>query len=158
MFKTLFTTLFLVLVLTVPALAAQSVNPGCTFRWEEPLVDDPDNPGAKVGAWALAGDLDGFQFVTNDTPTWDPLKMYVIPKADRAVPCATVGVEALGSYVVMLKAVDTSANASPYTSLVFAIVLEDTADLSPASKVCMTGSYLGQAVEYCGLFDPIAVQ
>ncbi len=143
-----FVLAFLFLFLS-PALAKQQVLPGCTFAWEEPMVNDPDNPGQKIGSWELAGDLDGFQWVTNTEEVWDPLEMSLIPAADRTVLCSIVGVEVVGPYVVMIKAYDTSGNASPYASLSFEIVQEDTTAPDGVLKLCVNWKVGDKPMQLC---------
>ncbi len=143
-----FALAFLFLFLS-PALAQQQVLPGCEFAWDEPMVQDPDDPSRVVGAWELAGDLDGFQWVTNTEEVWDPLKMSLIPAADRTVPCSTVGVEDLGPYVVMIKSYDTSNNASPFASLSFELVQEDTDAPAGILKLCVNWKVGDKPMHLC---------
>ncbi|MEE9367022.1 MAG: hypothetical protein V3W44_10070 [Dehalococcoidales bacterium] len=148
---TKFSVALMLMLFATPAFAqsVQQVLPGCTFAWEEPMVDDPANPGQKIGAWALAGDLDGFKWVTNDVEAWDKTKLYMIDKADRTVPCSTVGVEDLGTYVVMIRSVDTSANASGYTAMTFKIVQADATAPAGVIQLCANWKMGEKPMQLC---------
>lgn len=147
------TVLTALLLAAAPALAqeAQKSHPGCTFTWEEPTVDD--GQGGQIGAWEKEGDLDGFQMVVNDAMVWDPMKMTLIEKESRQIHCSTVGVEALGSYAVMLKAYDTSGNASVPATLAFELVEEDLDAPTPVLEICVDGTYMGKPTRFCGRVD-----
>ncbi len=127
--------MFFIMLMALP-VAAQTVTPGCVFTWEEPLVDDPANPGSQIGVWKVEGDLDGFQWVTNDVEVWDDLKMSLIEKDDRTVLCSTVGVVDLGDYVVMIRTYDTSNNKSLPAVLKFELVQVDTTPNTGIGGIC----------------------
>ncbi len=149
---TILIALFITVAFITPAYA-QSINPGCVFTWKELQVDNPNVPGEQIGEWELAGDLAGFQWVTNDTLTWDPLKMQLIDKAARTVTCSTVGVEAPGLYFVLIKSYDTSGNASGAAVLTFTVALEDTEAPAPVMEICLEGTLLNKPASLCAVFN-----
>ena len=116
-------TIFL-LVIPIVVFGQTSANPGCVLAWDAPMMEDPNDPGTQISAWANVGNLKGFVFNTRKDalPTWD--KLLEQPIADPSlvqIDCPTIGIEDLGEYSVGIVAQDNSLNLSPEVWVTFTL-------------------------------------
>jgi len=118
---------FLLVIPTV-VLGQTLAHPGCVLAWDAPMMEDPNNPGTLISAWANVRDRKGFVFNTRKDAlhTWDKLlEQWIADPSLLQIDCPTIGVEDLGEYSVGIVAQDNSLNLSPEVWITFTLVAQD---------------------------------